>query len=125
MHEHSTRSSRDGKGVTVLKPLLMITVFMVLSATVLLMMEALGSGTSRTDWSWVFYVGGAVALFVVLTLRARRKGDLRDETGQVDLDELQTGHDEETGEAPDDIRSRIRRRKMEKRSGVRNGVERE
>ncbi|MDQ7781366.1 MAG: hypothetical protein RDU20_00710 [Desulfomonilaceae bacterium] len=116
MHDRFTRTSHDKKGFAVLKPFVLIAVFMFLAAGLLIAMEVLGSGTPLVDWSWVFYAVGASVLFVVLALRARSKGGDGDKTDHVDAEEEQAEANEETGEKLDDLRRKIRRRKTDKGS---------
>jgi len=94
----------------------MIVAFMILAAALLIVMDALGSGTSPVDWSWVLYVGGAVALFAVLALRARNRSASSDKTDQTEPGQVQINGDEDTGENMDDVRRRIRQRKIDKLS---------
>ncbi len=114
MHMHFTRTCRGKKGFAVLKPLLMILVFMILAAALLIGMEALGSGTSPMDWSWVLYIGAGLVLFAIFAFRSRNRVPLSDKTDQVDPAQMQTGGDEETCGTLDEVRRRIRQRKTDK-----------
>lgn len=116
MQGSSTHTSNQRRWFAALKPLLLIVVFMILAGVLLITMEALGSGTPRVDWSKVLYVAGALALFAVLALRARKRSASSGKTHPVDHEQGQAEEGEEKGEKLAHIRRRIRQRKIDKLS---------
>lgn len=105
------KAPQDNKPGPVVKPLVMIVTFMALGIALLVTMDALGSGTTRIDWSWVLYGVGAVALFLVFTLRARSRRGQSEIIEPTEPEVERTDEDGPAEESIEDVRARIQRRK--------------
>jgi type VI protein secretion system component VasK len=105
---------QEKKPTNAVRPILMLVGFIALAAVVLLTMDALGSGASPVNWSWVLYGAGALALFLVYTLRERKQSTHEEPSARQETEHPPNDDDEEASETLHDVRQRIQERKKRK-----------
>lgn len=106
---------QEKKPINALRPILMLVGFIALAAVVLLTMDALGSGSSPVNWSSVLYGAGALALFLVYTLRERKQSTHGEQRGETESEHQADDSDEEPSETLEDVRLRIQQKKNRKK----------